>query len=277
MNFWEKVGAIDRRWIYLSVGVLVIIPIILPVKMPIGITPEAQQLYNAIDSLPDSSVVMLTFDYYPSTIAETRPMSIAILHHLFRKNCKIVTMTTVPLGGPTIAENVMHDMAQEYHKKYGVDYVNLGYKANYTAVLLGMGTSIESIYPTDNLGRPLSELPLMQKVKNYDDIKFIVVIADNGILDYWVSIVNAQFEKRMGAGVAAVMAPKLYSYVESGQLTGLLGGMRGAAEYEILVGKPAMAVRGMDSQSLVHLYIVFLIILGNVAFFAAKRAKKGKK
>lgn len=276
MSFWEKVGAIDRRWIYLSVGVLVIIPILVPVKMPIGITPEARQLYNAIDSLPDSSVVMLTFDYYPSTIAETRPMSVAILHHLFRKNCKVITMTTVPLGGPTIAENVMHEMAEEYHKTYGVDYVNLGYKANYTAVLLGMGNSIESIYPTDNLGRPLSKLPLMAKVKNYDDMAFIIVIADNGVLDYWISIVNAQFEKPIGAGVTAVMAPKLYSYVESGQMTGLLGGMRGAAEYEILVGKPAMAVRGMDSQSLVHLFIIFLIILGNIAFFAAKRAKKGR-
>ncbi|MCK4858424.1 MAG: hypothetical protein KAT58_10675 [candidate division Zixibacteria bacterium] len=270
MSFWEKIGQIDRRWIYLLVALAVIFPIVVPVQLPVGITPEARQLYDAVEALPDSCAVMLTFDYYPSTVAETMPMSVAALHHLFRKDIRIVTMTTVPLGGPSIAENVMADMAAQYGKEYGIDYVNLGYKANYTAVLLGMGASIESIYPADNLGRPLSELPLMQEVKNYDDIEFIFVVADNGIIDTWISIVNAQFGTPVGAGVTAVMAPKLYSFVESGQMTGLLGGMRGAAEYEILADQQAMAVMGMCAQSLVHLLIIFLIILGNIAFFTMK-------
>jgi hypothetical protein len=273
MNFWERIGRIDRRLIYGAVLILVVFPVLVPVELPIGITPEVRQLYEAVEALPDSSVVMLTFDYYPSTIAETQPMSEAALRHLFRKHCRIVTMTTVPLGGPSIAERVMAELAVEYNKEYGIDYVNLGYKANYTAVLLGMGTSIESIYPADNLGRPLSELPLMRQVKNYDDIDFIFVIADNGVIDYWISIVNAQFEKPVAGGVTAVMAPKLYSFVESGQMTGLLGGMRGAAEYEVLVGKPGMAVLGMNAQSLVHLLIILLIVIGNIAYFSTGGSK----
>ena len=85
------------------------------------------------------------------------------------------------------------------------------------------------IYPTDNSGTILSQLPLMQKVKNYNDIAMIFVVADNGIVDTWVSIVNAQYSKTIVAGVTSVMAPKLYSYVGTGQLSGLLGGMKGAA------------------------------------------------
>jgi hypothetical protein len=184
-------------------------------------------------------------------------------------------MTTIPLGGPTIAEQVTADLAKQYGKKYGVDYVNLGYKANYTAVLLGMGTSIETIYPSDNRGTKLSDLPLMQRVKNYDDIDFIFVVADNGIVDNWISIVNAQFEKPVGAGVTAVMAPKLYSFTESGQMTGLLGGMRGAAEYELLVNHPDLAVLGMNAQSLVHILVIVLIILGNISYFVGR--KQGKQ
>src|SRR5512138_1105740 len=111
MSFWEKVSALDRRWVYLLVGLAVIFPFLVPVKYPVQITPEARQLYNAVDSLPDSSVVMLTFDYYPSTLAETEPMSRAALHHLFRKNCRIVTLTTIPLGGPSIAERVTRELA----------------------------------------------------------------------------------------------------------------------------------------------------------------------
>ena len=274
MNIWAKLGTIDRRWVYLAVGITVIIPLFVPLKLPIGITPEAQELYDSVEALPDSSIVLLTFDYYASTVAETQPMSVAALHQLFRKNMKIITMTTIPLGGPTIAQNVMRDMAAKYGKKYGIDYVNLGYKANYTAVLKGMGIAIENIYPTDQHGTPLNQLPLMQNVKNYDDIDYIFVVADNAILDYWVSIVNAQYGKPIGAGTTAVMAPKFYSFVQSGQMTGLLGGMKGAAEYEILVGEPDKAVLGMNSQSLVHLLIIAFVIVGNIALFTSGRKSK---
>ncbi len=274
MSFWEKVSSIDRRWIYLLIALAVIFPLIVPMKYPVQITPEARQLFNAVDSLPDSSIVMLTFDYYPSTIAETEPMARAALHHLFSKNCRIVTLSTIPLGGPSMAERVTRDMAEKYHKTYGVDFVNLGFKANYVAVLKGMGQSIESIYPTDNSGTPLSQLPLMKGVRNYSDFSFIFVVADNGIIDYWISIVNAQYGIRVGCGATSVMAPKLYSFVNAGQLTGLLGGMKGAAEYEQLIHHEDLAMKGMDIQSLVHLFIIALVIVGNVAYFASHQNRK---
>ena len=275
MGFWERVAGLDRRWIYLLVAISVIVPMLVIIKFPVEISPEAQQLYDAVESLPDSSEVFLTFDYYPSTLAETEPMSIAALNQMFRKNMRIITMTTIPLGGPSIAERVTRKLAAEYNKVYGVDYVNLGYKANYVAVLKGMGNSIESIYPADNSGTPLKELPLMNRVKNYNDVKFIYVVADNGIVDYWISIVNAQFGVPVGAGVTAVMAPKMYSFLEAKQLTGLLGGMKGAAEYELLVKHEGNAIRGMDAQSMVHLLIIFLVVIGNIGFFVTRKDRKG--
>jgi hypothetical protein len=276
MSFWDKLGALDRRWIYLLVALSVIFPLIVPISFKISITPEAQQLFEAVDELPDSSVVMLTFDYYPSTVAETEPMATVALHHLFRKDCKVITMTTIPLGGPSMAERVTRTVAREYNKDYGVDFVNLGYKANWVAVLKGMGNSIEAIYPADNSGTPLSGLPLMATVKNYDDVSFIFIVADNDIVQNWVSIVNAQYGTPMGAGVTAVGAPKYYAFVGSGQLTGLLGGMKGAAEYELLADAQGLAEKGMGMQSLTHLVIILMVIVGNIAFFAGRWSHKGK-
>ena len=80
-----------------------------------------------------------------------------------------------------------------------------------------------------------------------------------------VQQVQGRFHIRMIAGVTAVSAPEYYPYLQTGQLQGLLGGMAGAAEYEALVKHPALAMRGMDAQSLAHLFIAFLIILGNLA------------
>ena len=274
MTFWERMGALDRRWIYLMAAIAVIIPFIIPADFPVELTPEVQQVYDAVESLPDSSVVMLTYDYYPSTIAETEPMSRAALRHLFSKDCKIVTISNIPLGGPTIAERVTREVAAEYGKKYGIDYVNLGYKYGYVAVMKGIGTSIETIFPTDNLGTPLSQLPLMDSVKNYDDIDFIFIVADNATADYWVSIVNAQYGVPMCCGASAVMAPRFYSFIGSGQLLGLLGGMKGAAEYEQLIGHKDRAFRGMAVQSLIHLLIIGLVILGNLSFFMSRKKRR---
>lgn len=264
----------DRRYIYLAVAFYVIFPILITLKLPIEISPEARQLYEAVEALPDSSTVLLTFDYYPSTLAEVEPMSRAALHQLFRKNCRVLTMTTVPLGGPSIAERVTREMARTYGKVYGVDYVNLGYKANYVAVLKGMGSAIAAIYPADNSGTPLNQLPMMAHIKNYHDIDFIFAVSDNGIVDYWISIVNAQYGTPVGSGVTAVMAPKFYAYVGAKQMTGLLGGMKGAAEYEALVGHAGTAIKGMAAQSLVHLFIIFSVVAGNIIFFYEKRRRR---
>jgi hypothetical protein len=274
-EFWDKISNMDRRWIYLMAAIAVILPFIIPAHFPIEITPEVQDLYNAVKALPDSSVVMLTFDYYPSTIAETEPMSRAALRQLFAKNCRVVTVSNIPLGGPTIAERVTREVAAEYGKVYGVDYVNLGFKYGYVAVMKGMGTSIEAIFPTDNLGTPLPELPLMDSVRNYSDIDFIFIVADNATADYWISIVNAQYGVPMCCGASAVMAPRLYSFLGAGQLVGILGGMKGAAEYEILIGHKDRAYRGMDVQSLIHLLIIGLVILGNLSYFLGRGGKRG--
>ncbi len=277
MDIWEKLQAIDRRWIYLLMFLSILFPTIFVMKFPIELTPEAEQLYYAVEALPDSSIVMLTFDYYASALAETEPMSIAALRHMWRKDMKIVTLTNIPLGGPTIAERVTRDIAKEFNKEYGIDFVNLGYKANYVAVMHGLASSIESIFPTDYSGTPLAELPLMDQVKSYKDIKFLYCVADNATVDYWISIVNAQYGVPVGSGVTAVMAPKMYSFLESGQMTGLLGGMKGAAEYEKLIGIPGTATIGMDAQSMAHLLIIFLVIVGNLGFFMKRRKAKDAK
>ncbi len=59
--------------------------------------------------------------------------------------------------------------------------------------------------------------------------------------------------------------------MNSGQLTGLLGGLKGAAEYETLVQRRGRGLTGMDSQSIVHVLLVLFIILGNVILLYQKK------
>jgi hypothetical protein len=66
------------------------------------------------------------------------------------------------------------------------------------------------------------------------------------------------------------MATSFYPFLSAGQMVGLLGGLKGAAEYEMLIDKPGMGQRGMDAQSVCHLVIILLVIAGNVGYFMRK-------
>jgi hypothetical protein len=70
------------------------------------------------------------------------------------------------------------------------------------------------------------------------------------------------------------MAPEQYPFLDSGQLVGLLTGMKGAAEYEKLVGAPALATRGMLGQSAAVVLILVFIALGNAGQLATLWGKR---
>jgi hypothetical protein len=50
--------------------------------------------------------------------------------------------------------------------------------------------------------------------------------------------------------------------------------MSGAAQYEVLVDRPGLGLGGMDAQSISHLVIIALILIGNIAYVAVGRKKK---
>ncbi|MFM8552667.1 MAG: hypothetical protein ACKOCD_10255, partial [Nitrospiraceae bacterium] len=77
-----------------------------------------------------------------------------------------------------------------------------------------------------------------------------------------------------GGGCTGVIAPGLYPLLRSGQINGLIGGLRGAAEYEVLIGQKGRAVAGMDAQSVTHFAIIVLVILCNVFYLSIRKAKR---
>ena len=59
----------------------------------------------------------------------------------------------------------------------------------------------------------------------------------------------------------------------SGQYKGLLAGLRGAAEYELLTDYPGSAILGMDAQSAAHFLVIALIAIGNIGFFLTRKGR----
>ena len=85
---------------------------------------------------------------------------------------------------------------------------------------------------------------------------------------------GGKYHERIIAGNTAIQAVLIYPYYQTGQLSGFLGGLKGAAEYERLIQRDGAGVRGMDAQSMAHVLIVVLIILGNIGFAIQKRSAR---
>jgi hypothetical protein len=82
---------------------------------------------------------------------------------------------------------------------------------------------------------------------------------------------NSLFHRPIAGGCTAVSAPQFYPYLQTGQLIGLLGGLKGAAEYETLVNYAGDATRRMDAQSIAHLVIIIFIIFANISYFVLRK------
>jgi hypothetical protein len=274
VRFLGALGRIDRRWIFLLMGLLVLWPLLFPLSLPLAVTPPVRGFAQAIDAVPDGSLVLMSCDYDPGTIPEMVPMTRTAFRHLLSKECRVV-VTVLFNGGPGLVDSVLREVAREFPgRRYGVDWVHLGYKAGNEAVMVLMGQGIANAFPRDYGGTDVRELPIMRSVRDYSSFPLLVSISSGypGTKE-WVQQVQARFHLPMVAGVTAVSAPEFYPYLQSGQLRGLLGGMAGAAEYELVRGERGPASRGMDAQSLGHLFVALCIVLGNLVQLAQRKAR----
>jgi hypothetical protein len=264
---------LDRRWIYAITGLLVLLPLLWPLDLPLEPSPPVRAYEEAIAALPPGSTVLMSCDFDPASRPELEPMTRTTLRQLFRKHCKVVVVVLYP-GGARLVDGIVQDVAHVSRQVDGVDYVNLGYKAGDEAVMALMGQSIPGTFPRDHNGRDVTRLPIMRSVRNYSSCALLVSLSVGypGTKEY-VQQVQGRFHIPIIAGVTAVSAPTLYPYLQTGQLSGMLGGMAGAAEYEDLRFERGMASRGMDAQSLAHVFIALCIVLGNLAQWERKRTE----
>jgi hypothetical protein len=272
----EKFLNIDRRIIFLLIVLAVLIPLLKPLNLP-GITTSAavRGVYQKIESLSSDDVLLVSMDFDPASKPELYPMGVAILRHAFQRGVKVIGMT-LWLTGVGMVEEIMSKTAREYNKKYGEDYVFLGWAPGRVNVIIGLGQDFKRTFPKDFYGQKTTELPLLKNINSLRQIDYMVDLAagDPGI-ETWYLYGREKYKFELGGGCTAVIAPGLYPFFQTGQINGLIGGMKGAAEYESLINKKDKATAGMDAMSTTHFLIIGLVVLSNIFYFI--RRKGGNK
>ena len=260
-DFILRAGKVDRRWIFLIIGLAVLLPLFFPLGLPIRATIATQKVYDAVEALEENSKVLLSFEYGPSTKPEIHPMAIGLLKHLFTNGHKVYVTCLWP-DGQFMADEALTEVAEEeFNLTYGEDYVVLGFRPGNEAVVKGMVSNIRKLYTTDARGTLVDEIPLMKGINKVADFDFIFSASAGypGTLE-WVQYASDPTGVPLSTGTTSIMVNDIMPMVNSGQVQGILAGMPGAAEYEALIGSPGIGTSGMDAQSIAHLVLSLIHI-----------------
>lgn len=269
----DRLLQIDRRWIFLCIFLAVLVPFLMGLRFKPGAPgPASKDLFAYVEKLPARSVIVMSFDYGPAAMPELQPMAVALLHQAFKRDLRVLAVTINPQGF-LMAEQAFAKTAPEAGARYGEDYVNLGYKPGGSAVIQRMGTSIAAVYPKDVKGTSIEGMKVMDGVHDLKEVALAIDFASGSSVMPWIAFAHERFKTPMAVGITAVMATDYYPYYQTKQLVGLLNGLRGAEEYEYLVGKPDFGALGMASQSIAHGVIILFVILGNIGYFASRRRR----
>ncbi|HEX9746106.1 MAG TPA: hypothetical protein VGB30_11840 [bacterium] len=272
-NWMEVITALDRRMIFVFVAIAVTIPVMLGVVVPVNISPAARSVYDYVETIPEGGTVLIACDYDPASEAELYPMTKAMFRHCFDKKLRVMAFTLWP-NGSALIEKAFGEMEAEYPDiERGEDFVNLGYQVGGALVILAAGQDMYKAFPTDYSGNTTQSMSVMNGIRTLADLDYVVDLAAGSTVDWWVAYGVARYDFTLGAGCTAVSATQYYPYLNTGQLNGLLGGLKGAAEYEQLSNHPDRALAGMTAQSSVHALIIVLVVISNIFYFITRKKR----
>ena len=224
-----------------------------------------------IDTQPQNSVALVSFDYSTATQGEMQPLVDAVLGRLKGQGMRIIGVSLEPEGAP-IAQQTFETIALERDENYGDSLVNLGFLPGQAAAVRRLATGQQPLanLPDYEIGTTINNQQNWLDVTDLRQVNMVVTFADNPATARWwieqlqVAAPPDNGERSILAATSAVAEPFLSPYRESKQLDGLIAGISGAAAIEAGRRNFGAARQMIDSMSLAHLAIVILIAVGTI-------------
>ncbi|MBD3221772.1 hypothetical protein GF314_11080 [bacterium] len=270
----ERLGRLDRRWLYLvllvAVGVSVVLRPLFPDQPSVFVRP----VFERIERLEPGQSVLVSLDYSPVSAPEIEPMAFAITRHVLLRGAHPVFVTLFP-EGPAMYERLRVEVLERDFPELvaGRDWTMLGYKAGGRMVINAMRQEMAAMFAGDAEGRRLGDLPGLRGYRRLGDFPLVVSLSSGTPgLKEWILYGGDPSGVPVVGGCTGIGTPEYLAYFPS-QLQGILGGLKGASEYEAALadrhpgaGFPRRAGRVMGPQTVAHVVILLFLVLGNVAY-----------
>lgn len=271
MSIVKKLLNLDPRIIYAMMFVALAFPILNPVILPMDIQAYSLEAFEFVDNVPDGSIVLVEGGLGAATYPQGGPGMVVNLVHLFQKECKVVLFsvgTEQNVWTMTGIETALEKLPSGVEAVEGVNWVHLGYVPGGESGVAAFAADIRSVLTVDYHGTPIDDIPMMDDINDASSFEAIVWWGGSeASIPYGIRQISTPFGIPMTGMCTTNEVPNYSPYIGSGQLKGLLGGVRGSAEYEFLMGMPGPALGQAMATNFGGLLWVILVILGNVFYF----------
>jgi len=269
----SKIEQVDRRVLYWVLILLIVIPTLAPMGLPIPISQMTRSFRAALEAIPNGGVVVLDTSLSVGSLPEIGPGAEVMGKYLAARPVKVIIWSVTTAEGPMLAEKYVVPYLEKAGKKYGTDYVNLGYIPGEDITLAKLAADIAYV-KKDYRGTDTTGLPILKDVKTAKDVALAIVIEAGGEGSYYVGQWYTPYKAPVATICTGVLVPIRIHFFGAGQMVGIAPGSRGIAELELLTGFRGTAVATQDVLSVTHLYVLLAVIAGNIAFLYRKRLKR---
>ncbi len=215
--------------------------------LPSTIGQDALAAFNTIENLPADKPALVVFEYDPAQSGELHPGALAVTSHLVRRGVTVVGASTHVAGaalGDAVLAEAAASVSSTVSYTYGTNYMSLGYLAGGPVAVAQLANELRATASADYRGEIKTEdlwrAPALSAIQSLADFGTIIVIAASPDgARAWIEQAqphapNAKFLAVVSAGAEPLVRP--YAAGAAPQLSGLVSGLVGAAQYEAQAG-----------------------------------------
>ncbi|MFH2110247.1 MAG: hypothetical protein ABIJ47_03185 [Candidatus Bathyarchaeota archaeon] len=280
MSLMDKMLALDQRIIFALMFIALAFPILNPIILPMDIQQYSRDSFEFADAIPAGSVVLIEGGLGAATYPQGGPGLEVQIVHLLKKDVKLVFFsigTETAAWTVTAINNGLEKLPSGVAAENGVNWVHMGYVPGGESGVAAFANDIRSVKTEDHFGTAIDQIPLMRNINMASD--FAAVFwwgGSEGSIPFGVRQIVTPFGIPMTGMCTTNEVPNYTPYINSGQMVGIIGGVRGSAEYEYLMGMPGLALGQAMATNFGGLLWAFLVVLGNVLYFIARKEEGAK-
>jgi hypothetical protein len=246
-----------------------------PIGLPIVVNPWTQGLYDTIDSLSAGSLALVVPDFEAAAYSESGPTMEATLKHYFSKDVRVVIVGFY-IDAPMMARKVIANLegaSSFVGKVYGTDYVLLPMIMGGDVGAASLARDFMGMFALDAEGDPIAGMPIFAGVNDANDFAMTIAYGSEGATGFLVNQWFIPYGVPTGSCSGALGLTGMISSFQAGLNIGGAVGIRGAAEYEVLLGAPGAASAQMDTINIAHIIAVLVIVGLNIVYVYERISK----
>jgi hypothetical protein len=279
-NLLKWMATYDKRYAYLLLFILVLLPMIYPIGMPISVSELTKEYYEQLETLEEGDIVLDSWSTEYSGYMELKPGMISSHKYFIKNGIKLFICLGHPEGlalVQALLDEELKSYMEKYDYTYGEDYIILGTALPNQAATLAMATDFQANVKVDWKGNSITGT-FLDRIETGADIDMIsdytTGAGNPGLINHIVLTYGTpMIQNQIGVSLPGSLANK-----DAGLITGLLASTRGGSELELLVNEPGPGLIAMDAFTLGHYLLIIFIVIGNIGYFGwAKRVAEERE